>query len=108
MIANSLNPDKDPIDFLHENIVELEEHRLEVKEENKLRMQELKRERSVAAKQKRGDLLEERTKHSILQLHRWELLKEKKAEAIEMTLEELRHSQNMQRMVKLMHTYAII
>lgn len=92
MIANSLNPDKDPVDYLHENIIELEEHRLGVKEENKLRMQELKRERSIAAKLKRDELLEERTKYSILQMHRWELLKEKKAEAIELTLEEVRFS----------------
>ena len=53
-------------------------------------------------------MLQARTKHSILQLFRWEILKEKKAEAIEETLEEVRHSKKMQRLVKLAHTYAII
>ena len=45
MIAESLNPDKPPVDYLQVNIVDLDEERQEAKEEQRLRMQEIKRER---------------------------------------------------------------
>ena len=53
-------------------------------------------------------MLEQKANYRILQMFRWDLIKEKKAEAIEGALEWKRVSLCMRRWVKLMLSHAII
>ena len=53
-------------------------------------------------------MLEQKANYRILQMFRWDLIKEKKAEAIEGALETKRVSLCMRRWAKLMLTYSII
>jgi len=54
-----------------------------VKFQKQMRDIALRHTRQVTAKQIREQMLDKRTRQNILQLHRWDILKEKKAEAVD-------------------------
>ena len=107
MIANSTNPNKNEVDFVLENMY-LNQGSNDFKEEQKMRAMQVKQERQSVAQYKKKTMLEQKANYRILQMFRWDLIKEKKAEAIEGALEWKRVSLCMRRWVKLMLSHAII
>ena len=66
MIANSLNPDKEQVDYVKANIEDFYAEAAEMKINKKIHDFEVKKERQHLAIAKRDLSLEEKAKHSVL------------------------------------------
>ena len=87
MIAKSTNPDKKQTDYIRNNVEDFYDNIAGRKNKIKQTEMVIKKARQVVAKQIRDKNLENKAKNSVLQLHRWDLIREKKSEATTHALE---------------------
>ena len=108
MIAKSTNPDKKQTDYIRNNVEDFYDNIAERK--NKIKQTDLviKKARQVVAKQIRDKNLENKAKNSVLQLHRWDLIREKKSEATTHALEVKKESLKLRQWAKFVLVYDVL